>query len=211
MTGWLEELPSWAIAWAALRESASVREGAGVRITAAGDDDDELIVGWPGPDADQAAKAATGQPGSILTLVAEDRAPVLAFAADHGLEPSRQGVLLSAPTAALETSSPLPESAGLESAPLDEYDVVQAIEFGHPVASGRLRIEDGIGVIGGLKCHRADPGSVFSRAVLAALVDEAFVHGAETLYTVVTERQASGYEAVGWTVVAHVLSCRAAG
>lgn len=207
MTGWLEELPLWGTAWAALRDRPSAREGSGVRITAAGYGGDELMVGWPGFDAGQAAKAATGQPGSTLTLVAEDPATVLAFAADYHLALVKQAVLLSAPTAALETSAPLPESAGLESAPLDEYDVVQAIEFGHPVASGRIRIEDGIAVVGGLKSHRADPQSVFSRAVLAALVDEAFVHGAETLYTVVTERQAPGYTALGWTVVAHVLSC----
>ena len=49
-------------------------------------------------------------------------------------------------------------------------------------------------------------GPAFGQAVLAALVEEAFVHGAETLFTVVSERQVTGYADTGWTVAAHVIT-----
>lgn len=208
MADWLETLPNWALAWAAVRGHEASVDGAGVR-TVDGLGPVEYIVGWPGDDADRMADEARSHPGAVLTLVAEDAAAVLGHAATHGLDRVKQAVLLTAPTTELETSSALPENGGLEEAPLDMYDMVEATEFGRPVASGRIRVEEGVAVIGALKTHHPETGPVFGRAVLAALVEEAYVHGAETLYTVVSERQVPGYSDTGWSIAAHLITVRA--
>jgi hypothetical protein len=120
------------------------------------------------------------------------------------LAPVDQAVLLTAPTAELDAVPELPEGAELAQAPLELYDLVEVSVFDHPVASGRVRIEDGIAVLGGLESQTPGAGKGFERAVLAALVDEAFVHGADTLYTILLPGQVANYTADGWTVAAHL-------
>jgi len=205
--GWRETLQDWAAAWAAVRDRETRVDGAGVR-TIAGHAPAEYILGWPGDDIPRLADQVRSHPGALLTLVADQAEDLLDEAAPVGLVPVKRAVLLTASTADLETSTALPENGGLEEAPLDLYEMVEATEFGRPVASGRVRVENGVAVIGSLKTHHPDTSPAFGRAVLAALVEEAYVHGADTLFAIVSERQVSGYTGTGWTVEAHIVTFR---
>lgn len=237
MAEWQETLPVWAGAWAAVRGQASERYGSGVRTAPAGaGTPPEYILVWPGTDADRAAEAVRGHPGAVLTLVTAapltadsltaapvtaarmtgdpatgDRGTALDFAAAHGLAFSGQAVLLTARTDDLNTALDLPENAELARAPLELYDLVEISVFDHPVATGRIRVDGGLAVVGGLEAQASAAGMNLGAAVLAALADEAFIHGADTLYSVVGPEQAAGYAAAGWTVAAHLASLTGAG
>ncbi|MBM6622082.1 hypothetical protein JTF08_10720 [Micrococcaceae bacterium RIT802] len=168
----------------------------------------EYILAWPGDDVPRLADEVRSHPGATLTLVAHQASDLLDEAAPVGLAPVKRAVLLTASTTGLETSSALPETGGLQEASLDLYDVVEATEFGRPVASGRVRVENGVAVVGSLKINHPETSPVFGRAVLAALVEEAYVHGADTLFTVVSERQVSSYTETGWATAAHIVTFR---
>jgi hypothetical protein len=210
MADWQDTLPLWAAAWAAVRGQSSAPEGSGVVTAAAGEDaPPEYILGWPGTDADRAAENIRQHPGAVLTLVTADSGDALSYAAAHGLAAVGQAVLLTAPTEDLNAAPDLPENAELAQAPLELYDLVEISVFDHPVASGRVRIEDGLAVIGSLQAEMPDAGEGFETAVLAALADEAYVHGADTLYTVVSPDQVADYAGSGWTAAAQVISLSA--
>lgn len=208
MSGWQETLQDWGAAWAGVRDREFAADGDGLRTV---DDHGtaELILAWPGEDAAGAVQEARTHPGSMMTLVADPSEGIFDRAAPRGLVPVKRAILLTAATADLETTSTLPGTGGLEEAPLERYDMVEATEFGRPVASGRVRVENGVAVIGSVKTHHPDTSTAFGQAVLAALVEEAYVHGAETLYTVVSERQVPGYTDTGWTVAAHLFTFHA--
>lgn len=207
MDTWLATLQDWAAAWAAVRGRETMADGAGVRTTG-GHGAAEYIQAWSGDDVPRVADQVRSRPGAMLTLVAGQEADLLDEGPPLGLVPVKRAVLLTASTAKLPTSTALPENGGLEEAPLDLYDVVEATEFGRPVASGRVRVENDVAVIGSLKTHHPDTSPDFGRAVLAALVEEAYVHGAGTLFTVVSERQVSGYTRAGWAVAAYLVTFR---
>ncbi|WP_168709345.1 hypothetical protein [Arthrobacter sp. PAMC25564] len=212
MADWQDSLPLWAAAWAAVRGQTSAPEGSGVLTAAAGEHSHpEYILAWPGTDADRAAETVRQHPGAVLTLVSGGSGDALGYAAARGLAPVGHAVLLTARTDELNAVPELPENAELAQAPLELYDLVEISVFDHPVASGRIRIEDGLAVIGGLQTHTAESGKSFEPAVLAALADEAYVHGADTLYTVLGPHQVADYTASGWTVAAHIISLGAPG
>ena len=210
MADWQDTLPLWAGAWAAVRGQSSVPEGSGVVTAQTGEHaHPEYILAWPGSDADGAADAVSQQPGAVLTLVTADPAAAAGYAAARGLASVDIAVLLTAPTNELNTRLDLPENAELAQAPLELYDLVEISVFDHPVASGRIRIEDGLAFIGGVQTDTPESGGSFEAAVLAALADEAYVHGADTLYTVLGPGPVAAYTASGWTVAAHVISLNA--
>lgn len=207
MSGWRDTLQDWGLAWAGVTDREAELDGEGIRTTD-GDGITEHLVAWPGGGAERVVEDVRSRPGAMTTLVADPGEGILDGAAPRGLVPVRRAVLLTAATSELETTSALPGTGGLEEAPLDRYDLVEATEHGRPVASGRVRVENGVAVIGYLKTHHPDTSPAFGEAVLAALVEEAYVHGADTLYTVVSERQVPRYTGTGWTVAAHVITFR---
>jgi hypothetical protein len=207
MADWQDTLPLWAAAWAAVRGQSSTPEGSGVVTAADGEDaPPEYIVAWPGTDADRAAERVRQHPGAVLTLVTSDSGDVLSYAAARGLAPVGQAVLLTAPTEELNGAPDLPENAELAQAPLELYDLVEISVFDHPVASGRVRIEDGLAVIGSLQTEAPESAKGFEAAVLAALADEAYVHGADILYTVVSPDRVADHTGSGWTAAAQIIS-----
>jgi len=212
MAEWQDSLPLWAAGWAAVRGQTSAPEGSGVRTAPAGEHaHPEYILAWPGRDAERAAETVRQHPGSTLTLVFGEAGEALDYAAAaRGLAPVARAVLLAAPTDQLNAAPLLPENAELAQAPLELYDLVEISVFDHPVASGRVRIEEGLAVIGGLQTQTPDSGKGLKQAVLAALADEAYVHGADILYTVVGPDEVEAYIASGWTAAAHIVSLRAA-
>jgi hypothetical protein len=206
MADWQDTLPLWAAAWAAVRGQTSASEGSGVLTAAGAAAPPEYILGWPGPEADGAAETVRQRPGAVLALVTADSGAALSFAAARGLAPVGQAVLLTASTEDLNTAPALPENADLARAPLELYDLVEISVFDHPVASGRVRIEDGLAVIGSLQTEAPESTKGFEAAVLAALADEAYVHGADILYMVVSPDQVAAYTGSGWTAAAQIIS-----
>lgn len=209
MSHWQDNLPAWAAAWAAVGDREATAEGGGIRAFGDGSEV-EYVLGWPGAEADRAAGKAREDAAMVLSLVTDDPAGGLEYASGHQLETVKQSVLMTAATQDMDGAVPLPEGAGLSQAPLDRYDVVEIVQFGHPAASGRVCVEGDLAVIGALKTHQPDAGPDMGRAVLSALAEEAFIHGADVLYTVVPERKVPGYTATGWTSVARVISLRTA-
>jgi len=207
MAHWQDTVPFWATAWAAVRDQRATADGAGAVIGPAGDPGHrEYIFAWPGPDADRAAENLRQHPGAVLTLVYGGSGDeVLEYAAGRGLAPVEHAVLLTAPTDELNTAPALPENAELAQAPLELYDLVEISLFDHPVASGRVRVEEDLAVIGALAAEEPASGQAFEPAVVAALADEAFVHGADVLYTIVDRQQLARYTASGWTAAARIV------
>lgn len=212
MADWLDSFPLWAAAWAAVRGQSSAPHGAGIVTGPDGDHaHPEYVLPFPGDDADAAAEAVGRQPGAVLSLASADPEAALAFAANRGLVPVDQRLLLTAPTDQLNEAQKLPPDLDLAQAPLELYDLVEISVFDHPVASGRVKVEDGLAVIGGLQTQTPESGKSFRPAVLAALADEAYVHGADDLYTVVGPDEAAEYTVGAWTVAAHIVSLGASG
>ncbi|GAA4053557.1 MULTISPECIES: hypothetical protein [Arthrobacter] len=210
MADWQDTFPLWAAGWAAVRGQTSTPEGAVVvTAAAAADAPPEYIVAWPGSDADRTAETVRQQTGAVLTLVTAESGDALDYAAARGLATVGQAVLLTAPMEELNAVPELPENAELAQAPLELYDLVEISVFDHPVASGRIRIEDGLAVIGSVRTHAPESEKGLEAAVLAALTDEAYVHGAKTLYTVLRPHQVADYTASGWTVAAQIVSLSA--
>lgn len=207
MSGWRDTLQDWGTAWAGVRDREATLDGGGVRCVDENGVTEQLLA-WPGDDAERTVQEARSHPGSMVTLVANPSDGILDGAAHRGTVPVKRAVLLTAATSELDIPSDLPENGGLEEAPLDRYDLVEATEFGRPVASGRIRVENAVAVIGSLKTHHPDTSPAFGEAVLAALAEDAYVHGADTLYTVVSERQVPGYTYSGWAVAAHLFTLR---
>jgi hypothetical protein len=211
MADWQDTLPLWAGAWAAVRGQSSAAEGLGIVIAPSGEHaHPEYVLAWPGADAERAAAAVLEHPGAVLTLVTGEPGDELVdYAAARGLAAAGHAVLLTAATDQLNAAPDLPENAELAQAPLELYDFVEISVFDHPVASGRIRIADGLAVIGGLQAQAPGSGDTLEPAVLAALADEAYVHGAATLYTIVPPDRAADYIASGWTQAARIVSLSA--
>lgn len=204
MAQWQDEFAELATAWAAVRGLEAAPDGDGVR--AQGADMQEFIYPWPGTGDSVPISAL--QSGAVLTLVTANPREAADFAASQGLAEDVAFVLLTVPTADLDDAPPLPENAGVAQAPLEFYDLVEVAVFDTPVASGRIRVEDDVAMVGGLQAPADDAEGRFEPVVLAALADEAFVHGVDTLSTVVTPEQVARYVDAGWTVAAHVASYR---
>ncbi len=206
MAEWQDALPGWAAGWLAVQGRTSAVEADGVMAVPDGEHPQtEYILAWPGSGVDGAAALVLQQPGAVLALATTEPGKARDYAAARGLAAVGEASLLAARTEDLDVVPALPEDAQLAEAPLELYDVVEISVFDHPVASGRISIQDGLAVIGGVRTQRPDDADHLGVAVVAALADEAGVHGAGTLYTVLDPLEVAGYTAAGWTAVADVL------
>ncbi|MGA7205165.1 MAG: hypothetical protein WBX27_11100 [Specibacter sp.] len=202
MTDWRESLHVWGSAWATVRDLPATADDG--QVTIAGDPA-EVLLAWPGPDADAPAPAT----GAVVHLVTADPAGARAFAASYGLTETAALVLLTAQTDDLDLVPKLPADAFIAEAPMENYDAVEVALFDRPVASGRIRLEDGLAVLAGLS---VDDGhdellGTFEHAMVAELGEEAFLHGADTLFLVADTAQGARFAAVeGWTKAADILS-----
>lgn len=197
MTNWQENLQAWGAAWATIRES-----DLGVA---------EQILGWP---------AATGEfSAPVIHLVTADAADATdaagvagarEFAATSGWAETGAVVLLTAVTEELDLVPQLPPNTNLAEVPLEHYDAVEVALFDRPVAGGRVKVGDGFAVLGGLHVDGQEPAMevALEAVMLASLGEEAFLHGADTLYLVADPAQASRVAPLGWTQVAQILSFR---
>ncbi|HEY8753245.1 MAG TPA: hypothetical protein VIM40_06330, partial [Arthrobacter sp.] len=144
--------------------------------------------------------------GQSLTLATADAPAARSHALEHGLTAIGELVLLTAETAGIAGAVALPEDAQLASAPMDDYDVAEISVFDHPVCSGRISIGDTSAVIGNLRAETPQDRDAYEPALLAALAEEAFLHGAGTLFLITEPEQADRFVAAGWTAAGHVLS-----
>lgn len=196
MAVWQDAFHDWAPAWAAAQDQSSENVGSVVRIG-----NQQLMV-WPGDPA-----AATG--ASALVLVTDDPEGAAQFAQSLGLKEQARQVLLSAVTETLDLVPDLPADANLAEAPMENYDLVEVALFDRPVARGRLSLGEEIAV---LAAFSVDEGNdevlgMLEQSMVAALGEEAFTHGADTLFLIADEEQANRFAAVeGWSRAAEILS-----
>lgn len=204
MAHWQETLAVWGPAWAAVRDLEGSAEDGSVVITGAVP---ERLAPWPGDGA--RAHAASFPPGTVLSLVTEDAAAAREFAGPLGFRETGALVLLTAQTDDLDLVPSLPADAYVAEAPMENYDAVEVALFDRPVADGRIKLEDGLGVLGNLTVDDGHDELVvaFEQAMVAALGDEAFLHGADVLYLVADAAQAARFAAVeGWSKAAEIIS-----
>lgn len=196
----------WVPAWADLQGRSADPAGAGFILddgpgSAAGGQ--EYVAGWPGPDSEELASAAAGRPGARLTLIVAGAAAEVP--APPGFSPAAERLLLSAPTAQLNTGVDLPENSQVALAPMETYDAVEITVFDHPVARGRIRVRDEVAVVAILEVPEGPDQEVFTRALFAAMAEEAFLHGAGDLNMVVEPDAAAGFQESGWTTAGRLL------
>ena len=186
MTHWQETLELWAPAWAAIREPGGAAT--------------EQVLAWP--------VASGGVWAPVVHLVTEDAAAARHFAATASWAETGAAILLSAATDDLDLVPRLPPDTNLAQVPLDDYDAVEVAVFDRPVAGGRVKVGDGLAVLGGLHVDLEDPAMVVAleAVMLASLGEEAFLHGADTLYLVAGSAQAARVAPLGWGQVAQILS-----
>ena len=197
MALWQDSFQDWARAWATLQDVETAAAGAVLTVGT------QQVVLWPG---DGAAEAVSS--GSELVLVTNDPAGATAFAQSQGLRATTSSVLLSAVTEDLDLVPDLPPDAYLAEAPMENYDLVEVALFDRPVARGRLSLGDGLAVMASLVVDDGHDEHVaaFEQAMVAGLGEEAFTHGADTLYLIAGQEQAERFAAVeGWRKVADIL------
>lgn len=198
MALWQDSFHDWAQAWASLQDVQSTAAGAVVTIGA------QQVMVWPGEGAVAEPVAA----GSELVLVTDNPAGATEFAQSQGLRATTRSVLLSAETEDLDLVPDLPPDAYLAEAPMENYDLVEVALFDRPVGSGKLTLGDGIAVMAALvvDAEHATLAPAFEQAMVAGLGEEAFTHGADTLYLIAGAEQADRFAAVeGWHKVAEIL------
>lgn len=86
------------------------------------------------------------------------------------------------------------------------YDAVEITVFDHPVAKGRIQIRDGVAAVAITEVPAGPDEATFTRALFAAMAEEAFLHGAEDLYMVVEPGEAAAYEESGWARAGRLVS-----
>lgn len=187
MTSWHESLNTWGPAWAAIRDLE--------------DPAAEQILAWP-------VGAGAIAEGSVMHLVTEDTAAAREFAAAARLTETGAAVLLSASTDELDLVPHMPPNTNLAEVPLENYDAVEVALFDRPVAGGRVKVADGLAVLGGLHVDPEGEGmqTELETVMIASLGEEAFLHGADVLYLVAGAAQAARMAPLGWTQVAEILS-----
>ncbi|WP_315914025.1 hypothetical protein [Arthrobacter sp. lap29] len=203
MGSWQDTFADWAQAWAASQDLAATVEGSTVLFG------NQHVMVWPGQDIEAQITVLTQ--GSELVLITEDAAETTTYALSKGLVATSRAVLLQAQTDNLDLAPHLPAEANLAEAPMENYDLVELAVFDHPVGRGRLSTADELAVVAELSVDAGyeDQLPVFENAIVAGLGDEAFAHGADTLYLVAGEEQAQRFAAVdGWNRVAQILSFR---
>jgi hypothetical protein len=126
-------------------------------------------------------------------------APV--WAALNGSETADDGAatVFSIPTSDVDQAPSLPDGGDVVEAPLGPFDVVEVTLFGRPAAKGRIAFGDGLAVVGRFEFEAGFTPDDFGPALLSALAEEAFLEGAETIYTVVEGESLPPFLGHGWS------------
>lgn len=196
MAIWQESFTDLVTAWGAIR-SLEARPQESVVVLENEDGSAAEIIG----NYDAAAQLPAQAP--VATLVGES-AEALARAA-AGWQDVRTLVLLTSATDDMSAAPKMPPNAETAEAPMETYDLVEISLFDRPVLSGRIALSGEVGFVGGFETY-APEGEGFEHLATPLLAEEAFVHGADTLFTVVAPEAVSGFEAAGWKVAGHVIS-----
>lgn len=126
-------------------------------------------------------------------------APVWAALNDAESADDGDATVFSIPTSDIDQTPSLPEGGDVVGAPLGPFDVVEATLFGRPAARGRIAFGDGLAVVGRFDFEVGFAPEDFGPALLSALAEEAFLEGAETLYTVVEGAALPHFLGSGWS------------
>ena len=201
MASWQDTFHEWTRAWAALHDLESHSDGPVVTFG------NQRVMMWSGDGI--GADAAHMEVGAELVLVTEDPAGATHFAQSQGLRATSLKVLLCAETESLDLEPHLPPDAYLAEAPMEHYDLVEVALFDRPVASGRLSLGEELAVVADLAVDEGHEElvPVFEQAMVAELGEDAFTHGADTLYLIASTEQADRFAAgEQWRKVAEILS-----
>jgi hypothetical protein len=205
----------WVPAWADLQERTAEPVNGGFLVGDAGQavngqmgegqtaGGQEYVAAWPGPATEELATKSVGGAGARLTLVCADAE---GMGDPDGLTRVSERVLLMAPTAELYTAVQLPENSQVALAPMETYDAVEITVFDRPVARGRIQVRDDFAAVAITELPDGPEQAAFEQGLLAAMAEEAFLHGAEYLHMVVDPDVADRYEVSGWAVAGRLLS-----
>lgn len=188
-------------AWAATDSAGVSAEGTAYRVGS------RRIVAWP--DVSLEAQITVLAEGEELVLITADAQQAVQHAMAKGLRAGSRMALMQAETEDLDLAPHLPSDAYLALAPMGSYDVIELALFDKPVGRARLGVGDGLAVVNHLSVDdgQDDQLALFEHAMVAGLGDEAFAHGADTLFLIASQAQARRFATVeGWAKVAEILS-----
>jgi hypothetical protein len=113
--------------------------------------------------------------------------------------PDGNATVFAIPTSAVDQTASLPEGGGVVGAPLGDFDVVEVTQFGRPAAKARIAFGENLAVVGRFEFEAGFSADELGPALLAALAEEAFLEGAETIYTVADGNALPSYLGRGWS------------
>lgn len=131
------------------------------------------------------------------TLVLDGSTPTRL--APSSADAAGDAVVLSVRTADVEQPPRLPDGGDVFGAPLGPYDAVELTMFGRPAAKGRVAFGEGIAVVGRFEFNAGANPEELGPALVSALAEEAFLEGAEVIYTILDGTDTPSHLGSGWT------------
>jgi hypothetical protein len=206
MTEFQDHLSEWAVLWGLVQGREATVDGATVLITPEpGTGIPEVVAAWPADDRGLMERR-DGEEKRRVTLATADAPATRSRGLENGLTAVSDQVLLTASTAAIAEAYALPEDAQLASAPMGDFDVAEISVFDHPVCSGRISVGENAAVIGNLRAETPQDRDAYEPALLGALAEEAYLHGAHTLFLIIEPGESERFVGAGWTEAGHLLS-----
>lgn len=178
MAAWQDSLAEWTQSWNAT--------GGPERVVAI----------WPGDaTGDSAADPANvpaNVPAEVTVVVSEDPAAATAALASAGRPVKSQLKLVVGQAEDQELAATLPENSYVALAPMDTYDAVEVAIFDRPVARGRMNVGEGLAVMAHVSVDedQTEIAGPLEFAMIDAVAEEAFLHGADLIFFVATTEQA---------------------
>lgn len=204
MSAVAKNLPSWVSDLALLRDRRITRDDA-QELHSYGESatDKEIVLWWPTDSAQTPGESlATYEAGTTLRLLGSANEAFAEQLAATGWQVTEHQVLLAAATDDIEQNAPLPETATLFDAPLDDYDVLEITHFDAPVAHGRIRFGDGCALLGEPVVTANENAETFRHAIIANLAASATRQGLAWLFMVTSADNTAGtrtQRGAGWS------------
>lgn len=200
-------LPHWVEAFAVLRDRTVLRDEDGQLHSISEDGSDyEITSRWPAAaDLDGLLeKTAAHSPDAQtrLTFLGAPNAEIARDLATRGWTLTDRRVLLAALSSDVEQVAPLPETATLFEAPMNDYDVVEIADFDATAGRGRVHFGDGFALLADPSITATANVEQFRAAILANLSAAAAGQGLAVLFMVICADTAQGtreHRPAGWS------------
>lgn len=200
-------LPHWVEAFAVLRDRTVLRDEDGQLHSISEDGSDyEITSRWPAAaDLDGLLeKTAAHSPDAQtrLTFLGAPNAEIARDLATRGWTLTDRRVLLAALSSDVEQVAPLPETATLFEAPMNDYDVVEIADFDATAGRGRVHFGDDFALLADPSITATANVEQFRAAILANLSAAAAGQGLAVLFMVICADTAQGtreHRPAGWS------------